>query len=75
MPILSGMVQPADNDGFVSAESDGESEIASYFRAPFTQLPPQSEAEEADRDCPPSVRVPTLPAVQRSEHHLTFQLC
>ncbi len=64
------MVQPAGNDGFISAESDGESETASYFRAPFTQLPPQSSAgEEVDGDCPPPVRVltpPSIPAQRRS---------
>ncbi len=55
MPILNGMVQPVDNEAFISAESDGESEAASYFRAPFTQLLDQSsDGEEADGDCPPS---------------------
>ena len=64
MPILNDMVQPADNDSFTSAESDGESETASYF----TQVPAQrSGSEEPEAECPPWVRVMTPPSspVQR----------
>ncbi len=68
MPILNGMVQPADNHGSISAESDSESETASYFRAPFTQVPAQCSGDkEAEAECPPPVRVMTPPSspVQR----------
>ncbi len=73
MPILNGMMQPAENDGFISAESDGENETASYFRAPFTQVPAQSSGdEEAEAECPPPVRVMTPPSSPVQKRSVNF---
>ncbi len=68
MPILNGIVQSVENEDYVSAGSDGESETVSYFPPPFPQLPTQSsDGEDVEGECPPSVRVKTPPSspVQR----------